>query len=227
MEPPANPGRFTAPVPAVPGIDLSFQPTTYFGPLPLETHLLAHVTGHERREFLRTMLASGDKDMISELRASSLDDDTREAVGRIHPALMGGEYLPPLLHNETEIARISLASVTADQISVRARRLKHRIAYRIVDEYSENGIQYRCHPARSTRPLTVAALVGMIDQASDDGGPVFSPLRLNIDGGGDNESLRGFVTVSSEFYPQLGAYYAARIEAWFEAKVPQEAEAED
>ena len=40
----------TVPIPAVPGINLSFRPTTYFGPLPLETHLLSHVTGHERRE---------------------------------------------------------------------------------------------------------------------------------------------------------------------------------
>ena len=206
------------PVPAVRGIDLSFRPTTYFGPLPLETHLLAQVTGHERREFLRVVIAAGDEALFPDLLASTLDDETREAIGRLHPTLMGGEYLPPLLPNETEIARISLASVTADQISVRARRMKHRIAYRIVDEYAEASTDYRCHPASSSVALTLAELVGMIDQSSGGTGPVFSPLVLNMNGG-DANGLRGFVSVSSEFYPQLAGYYAARIEAWLDSRV--------
>jgi len=215
------------PVLVVPGINLSFRPTTYFGPLPLETHLLAHITGHERREFVRKVLASRKQGLFADLIASTLDDDMREAVGRVHPALMGGEYLPPLARNETEITRISLASVTADQISVRARRLKGGIAYRIVDEYPEIGTTYPCRPARSTLPLTVEELVRMVDQAGGDGGPVFSPLIRNFEWGADPGSLRYFVTVSSEFYSQLGAYYATRIEAWFEANVAQEAEADD
>jgi hypothetical protein len=35
----------SATVPAVPGIDLSFRPRTYFGPIPLEIHLLSRVAG--------------------------------------------------------------------------------------------------------------------------------------------------------------------------------------
>jgi hypothetical protein len=101
------------PVPEVPGIDLSFRPRTYFGPIPLQTHLLARVTGQERRELLRARLAAGEDDLPAELFASTLDDDVREAIGRIHPALMGGEFLPPLSDNEIEIARISLESTTA------------------------------------------------------------------------------------------------------------------
>ena len=66
--------------------------------------------------------------------------------GRLHPSNMGGEYLPLLRKGEVEIARISLQSVTADQISIRARRLSKRIGYRIVDEY-EMG--YVCRPASS------------------------------------------------------------------------------
>jgi hypothetical protein len=107
-------------IPEVPGIDLSYRPRTFFGPLPLETHLLARVTGHERRELLRARLATGDDGLPADLFASTLDDDVREAIGRIHPALMGGEFLPPLFDNEIEIARISLESTTADQISVRS-----------------------------------------------------------------------------------------------------------
>jgi len=62
---------------------------------------------------------------------------------------MGGEYLPPFLHDETEIARISLESTSADQITVRAQRLPDGIAYRIVDEYEDMSPDYECHPSRS------------------------------------------------------------------------------
>jgi hypothetical protein len=57
---------------------------------------------------------------------------------------MGGEYLPPLEERETEIARISLASVTADQISVRARHVREGIIYSIVDEYATGYLQSYC-----------------------------------------------------------------------------------
>ena len=41
------------------------------------------------------------------------------------------------------------------------------------------------------------------------------------------DGMRDFVTVGSEFYPQLGAYYAARIDAWFDASYPMSAERHD
>ena len=137
------------PVPAVPGIDLAFRPRTYFGPIPAETHLLAHTTGHERREFLRAQLASDGDDPMLDLLAGLFEDLDRESLGRIRPTLMGGEYLPHFLENETEIARIPLASTTADQISVRAQRLPADIAYRIVDAYEERSLGHVCRPARA------------------------------------------------------------------------------
>lgn len=76
----------SATVPAVPGIDLSFHPRTYFGPLSLDTHLLSRVAGQERREILRRELASGNFDLPEELVACLLDEDARHALGRIHPA---------------------------------------------------------------------------------------------------------------------------------------------
>ena len=116
-------------VPAIPGVDLTFRPRSYFGPIPAETHVLAHVTGHEHREFVRAQLAADGDDPTLDLIAGLFASD-RETLGRVHPMLMGGEYLPPFLDDETEIARISLASTTADQISIRAQRLPDGIAYR-------------------------------------------------------------------------------------------------
>src|SRR6516165_2437391 len=73
----------------------------------LETHILSRVAGQERREALRRELAEGNLDLPPELVACLLDEEDRNAIGRIHPAFMGGEYLPPLLDEEVEIARAS------------------------------------------------------------------------------------------------------------------------
>ena len=77
------------------------------------------------------------------LDAAVLDKAMREAWGAIHPSHLGGEFLPRLRKGEVEIARISLRSVTADQISLRARRLVGRIGYRIVDEYPQRTFATR------------------------------------------------------------------------------------
>lgn len=210
--------------PEVRGIDLSFRPRTYFGPLPLETHLLAHVTGHERRELLRLLLAAGGAEQAPPaLVVSTLREDDRRDLGRIHPAMMGGEYLPPLDPGETEIARISLASVTADQISVRAKPVPDGIAYRIIDEYDNDCMGYQCRPSITALPLTLRELVEMLEGACEGGGAVLSHIIGNIEcGGAYVDELRNFVRVSSEFYPELAGYYEWRIEAWFDEHYPAE-----
>jgi hypothetical protein len=212
-------------VPPIDGIDLDFRPRSYFGPLPLKIHLIAKVTGQERREMLRAQLARGSTNYPAQLQESTLDDDLRQALGRMHPMLMGGEYLPPLKKNETEIARISLLSVTADQVSVRARLQGCRIAYRIVDEYPEDdpkdGPKYRFEPGSSTQPLTLRQVVAAIESACA-GGIIWPILEMNANYG-EVERLRGFVTVSSEFYPQLKRHYDVRIEAWLAARAAERA----
>jgi hypothetical protein len=209
------------PIPAVRGINLSYQPASYFGPYPLETLPLARVRGHARRELLRAQLSGHEDDPVLDLLAGLFEHMDRETLGRIHPALMGGEYLPPFHPNETEIARISLESTTADQISVRAERANDWIVYRIVDEYSESSPDYICKPARSKHPLAFRQLVMLIDGALPDGGAALSFLYANASADcGDPWRLRNFVCVSSEFYPQLGAYYDARIARWF-ARIPR------
>ena len=81
---------------------------------------------------------------------------------------MGGEYLPDLLPDEVEIARATLKSTTMDVISVRARPTKHRIIYRIVDEYyDENLFHYHLIQKTSIRPLTMRQLIALIDLNQD------------------------------------------------------------
>ena len=118
----------------VPGIDLDYRPRSYFWALDTNVLLPSGISGEARRKLYRARIEAGVT-VHDGLDAAVLDEAMRAAWGRIHPANMGGEYLPPLRKGEVEIARISLASVTADQISVRARRVRERIRYRIVDEY--------------------------------------------------------------------------------------------
>jgi hypothetical protein len=135
----------------VSGIDLDYRPGDYFWATGLKIPLLSGIAGEARRQLVRELIEAS-RPVPDGLDAAVLDEETRQMWGRMHPSNMGGEYLPPLRNGEVEIARISLASVTADQISVRARRLGKRIVYRVVDEYGSDIATYVCRPASSVSP---------------------------------------------------------------------------
>lgn len=133
-----------------------------------------------------------------------LTEDERRFIGRIHPALMGGLYLPEQAEDEVEIVRVSLESTTADQISVRARLAKGGIAYAIHDEYDT---VFELHPATSRKPLTLRQIVSLIDRATEDGGLVYGYVKSNVECGSHPEDLRTFAKVTSRFYPNIGSWY--------------------
>lgn len=198
--------------PDVPGIDLQFRPALYFWPLGIERHLLARIKGAERKAALQMLIDAQLFDAIPDLLAhSALNDAERKALGRIHPNFMGGEYLPDLKQTEVQIARITIASVTQDVTCVYARRGKNRIHYRVVDEY--NGDRLCGKPTRSSaRPLTLGELEIFLNGAWS----LFDVLAMNFGREGyDHDAMRDFVVaVESQFYPQIGALYARRIENW-------------
>ena len=127
----------------------------------------------------------------------------------------GQDFLPEREGGEVEIACVLLASVTADVISIRARRRGNRIVYRIVDEYDT---RFRFKPKSSTQPLSMGELIVMIDGATghldgDAKGLTGAYRSYNLDGC-DAADLVDFVTVSSPFYPELQAYYAEEAGEW-------------
>lgn len=208
------------------GIDLDFRPRDYFWARDHDLALPSDIAGQERREMVKRLIADGGE-VPDGLDASRLEPEVREAWGAMHPMNMGGEYLPPMFDGEVEIARISLRSVTGDQISVRARRSRGDIEYRIVDEYPESGETYIPHPRTSTRRLTMGELVTMIDEATDEGGVAIGALTCNLDMSSDPRDLEDFVEVESDFYPELGRYYAARFRQLVEEAVRAQARDED
>ena len=59
------PQRRSPSLPCLFGIDLSYRPRSYFWPLGLKTHLLAHIKGAERRAALKPGVSrwkAGEKD---------------------------------------------------------------------------------------------------------------------------------------------------------------------
>jgi hypothetical protein len=140
----------------------------------------------------------------------------------VMPGLSVPECLPPLRKNEREIARIALRSVQADQISVRARRKGDRIVYSIVDEYEDQAeSQYKLHPASSRSPLPMRQLVAMLDGACDRGGAVMCHVVYSVEVEKERaEDQYGYVSVWSDFYPELRAYYEARIDQYCRVHSP-------
>lgn len=154
-----------------------------------------------------------------------IDGQDRRMWGSIHPALMGGEFLPRLGAGEVEIARISLESTTNDQISVRARITQGGIRYSVVDEYDS---VIRLPFDSSEAPLTLDEMIRLIDGAGYDadlysGGLMLFHLNANFDLGGELDELKGFVSIESAYYPGLSAYYRRVLDQWFaERRSPEE-----
>jgi hypothetical protein len=195
-----------------PDIDLEFRPKSYFWPMGLETHLLARIKGAERKAALKRLIDAGQLDEIPQLLVqSALGEADRRALGRFHPAFMGGEYLADLKHDEVMIARITIASTTQDVTCVYARRGKNRIHYRVVDEYGGDTLSGR-NTRTSIRPLTL----GQLETFFNGAWSVFEVLEANFgDDGYDLEAMQDFVvSIDSEFYPELGRLYRRRITSW-------------
>ena len=208
--------RPPVPLPQVAGFDLEYRPQNYFWAADAGVPLPSGIAGEARRRLVRTLVRSGAP-IPDGLDAAVLDDETRQIWGRIHPSNMGGEYLPPLRKGEVEIARISLESVTADQISIRARRIGHRIGYCVVDEYPDAST-YVCHPASSVSPLSLEELVALMEAAHEGGSIIFPILATNVRDASTATEFATFITVTSDFYADLGLYYRVLIAAWLEER---------
>jgi hypothetical protein len=202
------------------GIRYGFRPKSYWVETDPLSAILRNVTGENRRQMITDYWVSGRIDELDvSLLHDEVDDDTRTKIGRIHPSFMGGEFLPPYLAGEIEIARITLKSTTSDVISLRARPIPEGIAYRIIDEY---GAKFTLPIPSSTEPLTLAELIRQFDEGSlDDSGfnnsdgLTLGYNWLNVDED-NHESLRSFTSISSRIYRKLHAHFENVYDDWLE-----------
>ncbi len=194
---------------AAAAIDTDYRPSSYFWPHGLETHLLASVKGARRKAALKALIDAGRVDEVPELLAkSSLSEEERRAIGRIHPAFMGGEYLPDLDTDtataEIEVARISIESTTGDVTSVYARRGKDCIHYRVVDEYGGETLTADTE-LTSVQPLTLGGLCDFIMR----GWPFLGVLEMNYPD--DVNGMLAFFRGGSAFYAQFDDLLRQRV----------------
>jgi hypothetical protein len=176
-----------------------YRPRSYFGMFDEQTTLLTHVKGRARRRVIKDALETGNLSAVpGYIKAAELHQEDRQAMGRIHPMFMGGEYLPRLKPAEVEIARISIKSTTFDVTTVYAVRGTSRIYYRVCDEYNGDTLTGRAERS-SIRPLTMGQLVDFFSGAWD----LMNVLEGNYaDGGFDcYDEMLDFFNGESEFYP--------------------------
>jgi hypothetical protein len=220
-------------------IDLNFRPTSYADFDDPVSLALNGIKGQMRREMARDMLtAEGeqravydavlgpiDEEVLRECASTEFTDNLNHAFG---PSWMGGEYLPDLMSRELEIARIVLASVTMDVISVRAKLCSSRYHYSIRDEYET---EFTVRPETSQAPLTLGALIGLIDTA--DGQDLATDGCSLVDawwwqqweyGQHSPQECTDFAWAESEQYPKLADYFEERARQWRIARAPEWAE---
>jgi hypothetical protein len=201
------------------GFDLSWRPMSYFEDLTLEQKLGSKIIGQIRgKKVIRDIR---DEPVDPQLMKSELASDLKDRHGKIHPVMMGGEYLPDFKDSEVEICRVVLESTTMDVTSIRAKKQKDRIVYRVEDEYDN---EYRLPHKSSSKPLTIKQLINNIDQCgeyhednlNEDFGIGLVLPSINYMSGEDygDEEVISFVKVQSYFYPEIEEYYEMKKRAW-------------
>jgi hypothetical protein len=207
-----------------PDFDLTFRPD-YWRPSDPISLIIANVKGEVRRRQILDVLEGRHRlvvpgtELPEQLMEDSLSEEDRAAWGAVHPAMMGGEYLPDYSRGEMEIARIVLASTTMDVVSIRARRSHDLgIHYSVVDEYETS---FTFHPTSSEAPLSLGEIVSLLDSIRSDEDPMGRPWMEWVrefnygDANRDRpERIAHFATVHSPLYPRLHAYYHWRNEQW-------------
>jgi hypothetical protein len=200
--------------------NLAFRPATYWPESTGTKMFVGRIKGTARRRIAHEAITGGLQDVPDVIFDSSLYDQALSAWSNVHPSLMGGEYLPDPDPGEAEIARLELASTTADVIAVFARRVEERIRYRVVDEYEYD---YVFSPEVSDEPLTLGELVALLDHACLPGQNATMEAYGLVEGlwewslrawGSQPERAVEFVSVSSAAYPALADYYQRRAQEW-------------
>lgn len=201
-------------------IDLQYRPNSYFWAREHGIPLVSDIKGAERRKLYTGSLQAGVPEWVDPaLQKHALTNEYRQAQGRIHPAYMGGEYLPNNRTGEVEIARITIASTTQDVTCIYARRVGQRIHYRVVDEYSGDTLEGRGHRT-SLKPLTLKQLTDFFLKSWN----LISCLDANFESDAyPRDEVHDFiVNASSSFYAEFGTLIQARVDEWLDQVAPSQ-----
>jgi hypothetical protein len=201
---------------------MAFRPDTYWpNALTLE-QLLAGIRWKTRQDIARRLYAEKGFPALSEfLVKPGLDEHERDDWILRGPSCMGGEFLPALAPEHIEIARVSMASTTSDQFSIRRLREVDHIPYSIVGEYEdEEGMSYDLPFETSNAPLSMQELLAFMDGATyqndlyPSGTLSSSWFMMHEFGHDDVAGVNEFLSLSSPFYPSINACYLQLAADW-------------
>jgi hypothetical protein len=192
-------------------IDGSYRPTNYFWAYDRGIRLASNIKGAERKALYKRLLKEGDSGTCDELLTQTSLTVEQRRLANVHPAFMGGEYLPDCGPDEVEIARITIASTTQDVTCIYAKRVASGIEYRVVDEYEGMTLDDET-THHKTEPMALSELIQFFMTAWD--------LRVVLDAnfvehGYPRSHARGFIVdASSSFYAQFEDAIDNLVEDW-------------
>ena len=174
---------------------------------------------------IRDYYVAGKLDeLYDELLHNNPDEETRKLLPKIHSTFTGKR-------EEVAIATVDLiGSINGDVTILWAKRAGGRIKYRIPD--SEFDEVYDVPQQTSVRPFSLRELIVFLDSVklvgADPNWHRFGfPLlynEVNLETVPDLEtleSLRGFMRVTSDFYPDLERHYCRVIDDWYSLRKPE------
>ncbi len=235
------PVAFSSSFPIPVEVDLDYKPDSYFADWCPIAAAVQNVTGEWRRDRMMEQrpLRGRESWWADDLLHDVLPLDRREAHISFDPVrCVSGEYLPPYMPGEFEIARIVLDTTPQVVYSVRARahvpaRRRSRAdstprkrvnAARVLRVVDEHGTSFTLEKERWSGTCTLYELIRVIDgvRASNlEEQPLQLPFpeallleatRLSM----PNERLADMVRVSSAVYPELLLFYRARLDWWLQ-----------
>jgi hypothetical protein len=211
---------------------MNYSPESYRNLPLIEEFIINNVKGEARRQEIRRVIMEEGIDGIDFNQAKfKLTDDELTTWGKLHPANMGGEYLPDLERHEYEIARIVQDTTTQDVISIRAKYsingTAEQIIYRICDEYESEFKWSDKVPRVTKKPMAMKDLILMINSAyrvSDEccdirtGGLVFADREYHCEKGISIKECAQHSQVTSQYYPDLSMWYKSEASEWMQSK---------
>ena len=195
---------------AAAGADLQYRPYSYFWAEERGIQLSSRIQGARRRALYVQSLESGEE-MPAVLTEPSLPHNLRQALGRIHPQFMGGEYLTRPRRGEVVLAGLTINSTTADTFAIYVRRSGDRLRYRAVDEYEGSSLGEKS-TLSSSLPLTLKQLVNFAIKAWG----VTECLDGNFceDNYPEDECQDFLTELSSDFYPDFEWAMRLAVDDW-------------
>jgi hypothetical protein len=179
------------------------------------------VKGELLRRRLSQALDTEASDAAQEaLQTPGVTGALQRSLERVHPAFLGGNYLPDTSKGEVEIARIVIDSTTWDVTCVYAKQEEGRIRYRVVDEYNGDTLAGET-TMLSDAPLTLRELTDFFFGAWS----LFDAVEWNCEG--DLDGQLDFFCASSEFYPEFGRHCHELVLGRFLAKELRDASTRD